>query len=145
MEKNKKIAQERGYYDPKKMGGDRMTKVERKSEGAGFLNREFVEQRSITALKIENEGESVTFENKDKKTGEMKSVDKWQVKASFDGQKEDDPKVWTMNNTSFNACLDLFGDDTKNWIGKTVEITIGGEGEMRHIKVDMVRTKKNLD
>jgi len=95
-------------------------------------------------LKIESEGENVTFENKDKKSGEMKSVNKWQVEASFDGQKEDDPKVWTMNNTSFNACLDLFGDDTKDWIGKTVEITIGGEGEMRHIKVDIVRTKKNL-
>ncbi len=50
-----------------------------------------------------------------------------------------------MNNTSFNACLDLFGDETEKWIGKTVEITIGGEGEMKHIKVDTVRSKKHID
>ena len=144
--KGRKIAEERGLYDPNKIrGGESMTKVERKSEGAGFLNREFVEENGITALKIESEGENVTFENKNKKTGEMKSVHKWQVQASFDGQKENDPNVWTMNNTSFNSCIDLFGDDTKNWIGKSVEITIGGEGEMRHIKIDMLRTKKNLN
>ncbi len=125
-------------------GGDKMTKVEKKSEGANFLNREFVEQRGITLLKIESAGEEIEFTNKDKKTGQEKIVKKWQVQVSYDEQKNDDPTVWTMNNTSFNACYELFGDETDKWVGKVLEITIGGEGEMKHIKVDIVRSKKNI-
>ena len=144
IDKGKKILQEKGeYYANPIRGGDSMTKVEKKSEGGNYLKREFVEQREITSLKIETEGESVEFENKDK-NGEMKKVSKWQIGVSYDGQKDDDPNVWTMNNTSFNACIDLFEDDTAKWIGKTVDITIGGEGEMKHIKVDVVRSKKRL-
>ena len=144
MEKGRKLAQERGYYDHNKMGGDRMTKVERKSEGGNYLKHKFVTEEGITALKIENAGDDVVFTNTNKK-GEEVTVHKWQLEVSYDGQKEKDPNVWTMNNTSFNACLDLFGDETEKWIGKTVEITIGGEGEMKHIKVDTVRSKKHLD
>ena len=118
--------------------------VEKKSEGGNYLKREFVEAKGVTSLKLENAGEDVSFENKDKKTGEMKTVYKHQCKVSYDGQKEDDPDLWTMNNTSFNACYELFGENTDDWVGKTVEITIGGEGEMKHIKVDIVRSKKNL-
>ena len=146
VENGKKIAQERGYYDPNKIrGGDRMPIVEKKSEGGNYLKREFVEARGVTSLKLESAGEDVSFENKDKKTGDMKTVYKHQCKVSYDGQKEDDPDLWTMNNTSFNACFELFGKNTDDWVGKTVEITVGGEGEMKHIKVDIVRSKKNLN
>ena len=150
IEKDKKIAQERGLYDPSKItriterGGDRMTKVERKSEGGNYLKHKFVTEEGITALKIENAGNDVEFTNTNKK-GEEVTVHKWQLDVSYDGQKEGYPNVWTMNNTSFNACIDLFGDETEKWIGKIVENTIGGEGEMKHIKVDTVRSKKHLD
>jgi len=147
-QKNYKIAQERGLFDTHDTnnmlgGGDNMTKVERKSEGGNYLKQQFVTANFITALKIENAGSSVEFTNTDKKGNDV-TVSKWQVEVSYEGQKEGDPNVWTMNNTSFNAVLDLFGDETEKWIGKVVEITIGGEGEMKHIKVDSVRSRKNL-
>ncbi len=150
VEKGKKLAEARGFYDGKYdtnknvSGGDNMTKVERKSEGGNYLKHKFVTEKGITTLKIENAGIEVEFTNTDK-DGKSKTVHKWQIEVSYDGQKEGDPNVWTMNNTSFNACLDLFGDETEKWIGKTMEITIGGEGEMKHIKVDTVRSKKHLD
>lgn len=121
-----------------------MPVTEKKIEGGNFLKREFVEEQGITSLKIKNAGKDVPFDNKDKKTGEIKTVHKWQVDVSYDGQKESDPHTWTMNNTSFNACWEMFGKNTDDWVGKIVEITISGDGEMRHIKVDTVRTKKNL-
>jgi len=151
MEEGKKIAQERGLYDASKItrniiqGGDRMPIVEKKSEGGNYLKRKFVETRGVTSLKIANSGEEISFDIKDNSTGEPKTVKKWQLKVSYDGQKEDDPNLWTMNNTNFNACFDLFGKNTDDWVGKTVEITLGGEGEMKHIKVDVVRSKKHLD
>ena len=120
-----------------------MTKVERKSEGSNYLKHKFVTERGVTSLKIENAGKDVEFTNTGK-DGKEVITHKWQVEVSYEGQNEGDPNVWTMNNTSFNACLDLFSDETDKWVGKTVEITIGGEGEMKHIKVDTVRTKKNL-
>jgi len=122
-----------------------MPVVERKAEGNNFLKREFVESKGITTLKIESAGEEVELEFKDPKTGQIKISKRWQLQVSYDTQKDDDPNMWTMNNTSFNACFDLFGKNTDNWVGKKVEITIGGDGEMRHIKVDAVRTKKNLE
>lgn len=143
VEDGKKIAKERGYDANTVRGGDYMTKVERKSEGGNYLKHKFVSENGVTALKIENAGNDIEFTNTNKK-GEEVTVHKWQLEVSYDGQKEGDPNVWTMNNTSFNACLDLFGDETEKWIGKVVEITIGGEGEMKHIKVDTVRSKKHL-
>ncbi len=150
IEKGKKLAEARGLYDstnyPNKnvSGGDKMTKVKRKSEGGNYLKHKFVTEKGVTALKIDNAGIEVDFINTNKK-GEEVVIHKWQLEVSYDGQKEGDPNIWTMNNTSFNACLDLFGDETEKWIGKTVEITIGGDGEMKHIKVDTVRSKKHLD
>jgi hypothetical protein len=144
IEGGRRVAEERGLYDANEIrGGDYLTRVEKKSEGGIFLKQKFVETKGITSLKIKNSGEEVTFENKNKK-GEMTVAHKWQVKVSYDGMTEGDPNLWTMNNTSFNACIELFGNETNNWVGKTVEISIGGEGDMKNIQVDTIRSKKNL-
>ena len=138
MESYKKIAQERGLYDPNKIrGGDRM-KVEKGNTGGNNLKVEFVHEKKITSLKIKDEGEMVTYEAK--KEGDSPST-KLVIGVSYTGQKDGDPNKWSMNNKSRNALIDIWGDDTENWIGKTAEISTSGEGEFKHIVVDTLRTK----
>lgn len=112
--------------------------VEKVKDGS-YITREFVEERQITLFTIENEGEIVTFERE--KGG---SVEKISLGVSYEDQRDDDPKTWTMNNKSRNAIIDLFGSETKNWVGRKVEIKIEGSKEYRHIAVDMIRTRRLL-
>ena len=44
-----------------------------------------------------------------------------------------------MNNKSRNALIDAWGSDTDKWVAKSIPITIGGSGEMKHILVDSMR------
>jgi len=138
MEKGKKIAQERGLYDPNQVrGGDRM-KVEKGNTGANTIKVEFVLEKKITSMKIKDEGEMVTYEAK--KAGDSAST-KLVIGVSYDGQSDGDPTKWSMNNKSRNALIDIWGDDTNDWIGKTAEISTSGDGEFKHIVVDTLRTK----
>lgn len=143
IEKGRKLAQERGYYDASKIarinenGGDRM-KVEKGNTGGNNLKVEFVQQRKISSLKITDEGEMVTYEAKN--DGE-KSSTKLVLGVSYDGMRKEDPQKWSLNNKSRNALIDVWEDDTAEWVGKTAEITISGDGEYKHILVDTLRTK----
>ena len=138
VEKGKKIAEERGLYDPNKIrGGDRM-KVEKGSTGGNNLKVEFIQEHKITSLKVTDEGEMVTYEAK--KEGESSST-KLVVGVSYEGQGKEDPAKWSLNNKSRNALIDIWGDDTANWVGKTAEISLSGDGEYKHIIVDTLRTK----
>ncbi len=138
IEKGRKIAEERGFYDPNKIrGGDRM-KVEKGNTGGNNLKVEFVHEKKITSLKIEDEGEMITYEAK--KEGDSPST-KLVIGVSYNGQSDGDPNKWSMNNKSRNALIDIWGDDTAEWVGKTAEISIAGEGEFKHIVVDTLRTK----
>lgn len=141
--KDRKLAQERGHYDPSKIariiesGGDRM-KVEKGNTGGDNITVEFIEKRKLTKLKILNEGEMDTYEPQ---KPEEKSSTRLLMEVSYEDQAEGDPKHWRMNNKSRNALIDVYGDDTKDWIGKEPEITLDGTGDYRHIMVDTLRTK----
>ena len=58
-------------------------------------------------------------------------------------QSAGDPEKWVLNNKSRNVLIDIFGNDTKDWVNKDVEIAISGDGEYQHIVVDTLRTKNN--
>ena len=137
--KGKKIAEARGFYDPNKKvsGGDRM-KIEKGSTGGNNLKVDFVTERKITSLKIIDEGEMVTYQPKN---DSEKASTKLVVGVNYDGKSDGDPDKWSLNNKSRNALIDIWGDDTTNWIGKIAEISISGEGEFKHIVVDTLRTK----
>jgi len=138
VERGKKIAQERGLYDPNKIrGGDRM-KVEKGNTGGNTLKVVDVVDKKLTSLKITDEGEMRTYEAE--KEGD-KSTTKLVIGISYNGMGDGDPKQWSMNNKSRNALIDIWGDDTANWVNKTVEIQLEGSGEYRHITVDSLRTK----
>jgi hypothetical protein len=33
-------------------------------------------------------------------------------------------KLWTLNKTTYNACWDVFGDESQSWVGKRVRIAM---------------------
>lgn len=100
----------------------------------------FAEERNITKFKITNEGEYVTYEPKEGSND--KAVRRFQIGVKYSGIKEGDPKTWGVNNKNLNALIDIFGTDTKQWIGHLVEISYAGDGEFRYIQVDAIRTKE---
>ena len=78
-----------------------------------YLNGEFVKQNSVTKIKILNEPKTVATE-----FGE---------KLQCDAECNDSAKStrkWSINNTSKNALIDLYGKDTKKWIDQTVDIDL---------------------
>ena len=139
MEEGKKIAEERGSYDTNRSirGGDRM-KIEKGSTGGNNLKVDFVTEKKITSLKIIDEGEMVTYQPKN---DSEKASTKLVVGVNYDGKSDGDPDKWSLNNKSRNALIDIWGDDTTDWVGKIAEISISGEGEFKHIVVDTLRTK----
>jgi len=136
--KGRKLAEERGFYDANKIrGGDRM-KVEKGNTGGNTLKVADVVEKKLTKLKITDEGEMKTYEGE--KDGD-KSTTKLIIGISYEGQKKGDPDRWSMNNKSRNSLIDIYGDDTEDWIGKEPEIQLQGTGEYRHIVIDTLRTK----
>ena len=104
---------------------------------SNHITKEFIKQNRITTLKIKNEGEMLSFENR---KGE--EVKKLALGVEYEGMRRDDPNVWTLNNKSFNALIDIFGKETRDWIDRIVEIKLEGSGEYEHIMVDTMRTRK---
>jgi|TARA_R110002073_G_scaffold85649_1_gene203782 hypothetical protein len=112
-------------------------KVDKVAEGGSYLKAKFAEENRITELQITDARtiEIVTFKGKDGKP----DVDKIQCDITFKDQGKSDPSSWTMNNKSRNALIDAWGSDTDQWVAKSIPITIGGSGEMKHILVDSMR------
>lgn len=154
IEQGKKLAQERVYYDPSRLSNSRdiqpqdggygntgasTMKAEKHSEGGNFLKVKNVVDDKITELKIVGEVKTVEFEKE--KDGKKVTVTKYQAEISYEGMKDDSPNIWTMNHPSSNALIDTWGDDTDNWKDKVIPLTIAGDGEYKHFKVDSLRIK----
>lgn len=113
-------------------------KVERGNTGGNSLKVADVVEKKLTSLTITDEGEMRTYEGEKE---EDKSTTKLVIGISYEGQRKGDPDRWSMNNKSRNALIEIFGDDTADWVGKEPEIQLEGTGEYRHIVVDTLRTK----
>ena len=113
-------------------------KAEKRNEGGNFLKVKFVEEKEITELQIIGEVTEVEF------TNDGKTTKKYQSEVTYEGQGKDDPSTWTMNSASSNALIDLISDETSDWKDKLLPITIDGQGEYKHFKIDRVRLKKQL-
>ena len=94
--------------------------------GTPYLGKKTILDKKVTKVKIASEAVLVDteFEQQDgtiKKGKRLECLCKTQV---------EDPKevVWQMNATTQNYLLDKFGSETKNWIGKEVEIAIKQAG-----------------
>lgn len=45
-------------------------------------------------------------------------------RSVFQIRTKNGEKNQTFNQTSMNACIDAFGDETENWVGKDAKVTI---------------------
>lgn len=99
-----------------------MTKVQKATIGGiPYLDKKTVLEKGVKKVKIETEAELVDTEFEGKKSKKLECICSTQVL---------DPTrvTWQMNNTTMNFLIDKFGDDTKTWIGKEVEIAVKQAG-----------------
>ena len=141
LEVGLKIAREKQevvFANDKVRGGDNdMVKVEKDATGGDFLKASYVKEHKISELILVSGPEIATFEKDGKETKKL------QFKIQYEGFADNKgmPDTWTLNSKSKNTLIDTWGDDTDDWLGKKVQIGLGGEGEMTHILVDALRTK----
>ncbi len=80
------------------------------------------------------DGELITFADEgkteqDKKSGKARTI------FTVTTPSEDD-KLYGPNNTSLRAMIELYGDDTKDWVGKKARVNILSQmidGEMTKV------------
>lgn len=77
-----------------------------------WLKGEYVKDNKIDEITILDEGKPVN--------GEFGF--KVEAKISYKGQSDDSPDTISWNITSARILEKMFGNDTKNWIGKTIPI-----------------------
>ena len=96
-----------------------VTKVE--TGGTPFLNKKSVLDQGIRIVKIKTEPEPVETEYEGKKSTRLQCIASTQVL---------DPKEvrWQMNATTQNFLIDKYGKETKNWVGKEIEIAVKQAG-----------------
>jgi hypothetical protein len=90
-----------------------------------FLNSTMVKENDIIVLLDEG-----AFRDPEE-TGLQRVV--FQIKIGLPDQRQ---KIWTANKTSRKRFIKAWGDDSANWVGKRVRITITNQnvrGEMRDI------------
>jgi hypothetical protein len=46
--------------------------------------------------------------------------DVWGIQVKLPNKSN---KLWTLNKTTYNACWDAFGEESKNWVGQKLKIT----------------------
>ena len=46
--------------------------------------------------------------------------DVWGIQVKLPNKSN---KLWTLNKTTYNACWDAFGEESKNWVGQKLKVT----------------------
>lgn len=101
-----------------------------------YIKGEFVKERGITVLKIEDEPKDVD--------GQFGT--KLECKISYQGQKQGDPYKWTLNKKSRNMLIDKYSIpgvkfNTNVLIGKEIPIETAVTEKGRAIYVDEIKLK----
>ena len=101
---------------------EKMTKVQKATVGGiPYLDKKTVLDKQVKKVKIISEAELVDTEFEGKKSRKLECICSTSVL--------DPTQVrWQMNNTTMNYLIDKFGDDTKSWIGKEVDIAVKQAG-----------------
>lgn len=94
--------------------------------GTPYLGKKIISEKKVTKVKIASEPVlvDVEFEQADgtvKKSKRLECTCKTQV---------EDPKevVWQMNATTQNYLLEKWGSETKEWVGKELDIAVKQAG-----------------
>lgn len=131
MVKGRKLAQERGYYDPKRMGGDRMVKAEIIEDE--YFNGEYASTNDIRSVKFVSEPDYVTGNYGTKLEGN--------IKCPVEGKKN--PHIWTLNKTNNNILGKVLGLDTSKWMNIDIPIDATmGSNQKYQVIINEARLRK---
>lgn len=97
-----------------------------------YLKGEFVKEKGITFLTISTEPRDV-----DGVYGVKLVCD-----VTYDGYIQGNPHIWTLNQTSRNALIDKYGNDTAKMVGKKIPIETSITEKGRAIFVDRTILEK---
>ena len=78
-----------------------------------YLNGEFAKENDVTKLKILDEPKMVSTEFGEKLQCRVQCND-----------SNDSQRIWSINKTSQNRLIKLFGNESKEWVGKEVGIEV---------------------
>ena len=95
------------------------------SNGMAFISQKIIREKGIKKLKIVSEPDYVKTEYDGKSTGERMTCT---VETDVI-----DPKnaTWQMNKATNNYLVNLWGRDTKLWMGKVIEVNVRQTGNMK--------------
>ncbi len=114
-----------------------MVKVEKSD--TNFLTGKFAVENDVDEIEILDE-----FADQDSEF-DGNTVTRLTGTVKVNGAEAGD-KSWSMSKTNKNLLMDLFGDDTKDWIGKRLAINAPKvntpKGMQPSVQVDDRRTKK---
>ena len=79
-----------------------------------YLTYDYIKEHEPLPVKILDEAQQVFAQDLGKE------VYRCTVKP-----KDGNQKTWTINSTCWNKLIDAYGNETKDWIGKTVNLTTG--------------------
>ena len=99
-----------------------MTQVQKATVGGvPYLNKKICLDKRVTKVKITDEAKPVETEFEGKKGTRLECVCSTQV---------EDPKFvrWQMNPTTQNYMIEKYGPETKDWIGKEIDIAVKQAG-----------------
>ena len=88
--------------------------------GIPYLKKALV-QDGIKVVTIKSEPQEVETEYEGVKSMKIEAI------CKTEGLDPSEVK-WQMNNTTRNFLIDKYGKDTKNWVGKKIELTIKQSG-----------------
>jgi len=94
------------------------------SEGKAYISRKLLKEKGIKKVTISSEPDYVDTEYEGKPTGQKMT---YVVKTDVLDPQE---AVWQMNKATNNFLTKLWGTETKDWIGKEVEICTKQAGNM---------------
>ena len=89
--------------------------------GTPFLNKKIVQEKGVKKVRITSEPKMVDTEYEGKKSTRLECV-------CSTGLEDPKQVVWQMNPTTQNYLIEKFGTETKNWIGKDIEIQVKQAG-----------------
>ncbi|MCZ6582597.1 MAG: hypothetical protein O6761_05425 [Thaumarchaeota archaeon] len=125
IEKGKKIAEERGLYDPNKIrgGGNVMGEIPEvvETDGVAYIGKKLYQEKNVRKVKIKNEFKMTECNYQGKIT--IKPVGLVETGVV-------DPKEarWEMNKATQKWMRDTYGSDSSQWVGKEIEIKLASAG-----------------
>ena len=89
-----------------------------------FISQKMIRDKGIKKLKIVSEPEYQPTSYKGEPKGDRMTCT---VETDVTDPKE---ATWQMNKATNNHLKKLYGDETKNWIGKEIEVSVKEAGGM---------------